>query len=260
MRPQKILLMAIVVLSFVGPVQANDKKLGVTFDLTYMSKWMTKGKEGYSEDGIFFEGIILDLWGTGFGIEVQHQNPSNTSFHTTGDVKDKQRLNYSVSYKNSLFGEQRHETQYKLVWTYKNYYDRARNEGNIQAWKLTLSWPKLLSKKLEPYYITHYEYPAGSSYDQIPHWAGWVHRFGLKTKMDIAAIPNQLCFSSEIAYTDGLRAAEHDWSYATLGLSTQFKISINLSFEPGIYHQISMDDSVCNSDVTYCSLGMKHRF
>jgi hypothetical protein len=253
MGVRKNLLVTIVVLSLVNPAQAEEKKLGATFDLTYMSKWMTKGKEGYGQQGAFFETIDLDLWGTGFGAAVTHQAA------TASGYVDKQRFNYKVYYGNSLFDGEPYKTKYKLDWVYKNYYDRPRNKGNVQAWKLILSWPELLSKGLEPYYITHYEYPAGSNYDMTAHWAGWVHRIGLKINLNFPELSSPLCLSSEVAYTDGFRAADHDWSYATFGISTKFKITRNLSFVPRLYHQISMDDSVCRRDVTYCKLSMKYR-
>jgi len=126
-----------------------------------------------------------------------------------------------------------YKTKHKLSWTYKNYYDQARNDGNVQAWKLKLSWPALLWKGIQPYYITHYEHPAGSHYHKTPHWAGWVHRFGIDADLNLAPLPEPLCLSSEIAYTDGLRAADHDWSYATFGISTKIKMNDNLIFYSG---------------------------
>jgi len=254
MNVRKILIITVASLSLVGLAKAEEEKLGVTFDLTYKSKWMTRGKEGYGQQGAFFETIDLDLWGSGFGTAVTHQSA------TASGYVDKQRFNYKLYYGNSLFDGEPYKTNYKLNWTYKNYYGRARNIGNTQEWKFVFSWPELLSKGLEPYYISHYEYPAGSNYDKAPHWAGWVHRIGLKVNLDVAELPKPLSLSSEVAYTDGFRAADHDWSYATFGLSTKFQPSDNLSFAPGLYHQISMDDSVCKRDVTYCILSMKYKF
>jgi hypothetical protein len=66
--------------------------------------------------------------------------------------------------------------------------------------------------------------------------------------------------SSEVAYTDGLGGASHDWSYAVFGLSTVLKAGENLSFVPGIYHQLSMDDSVNTKDVTYTMFSLKYVF
>ncbi len=260
MYKSKIFLIAVILLSTTKISQAEENKLGVTLDFDYMSKWMTKGKEGYSENGAFFETIHLDFWDTGFGVSVKHISASGSGFYTGDDVKDKQRLDYSVSYKNTLFDDQVYKTKHKLSWTYKNYYDQARNEGNVQAWKLKLAWPDLLWKGIQPYYIAHYESPAGSHYHKTPHWAGWVHRFGMDVDLDLDQLPKPLCLSSEVAHTGGLRAADHDWSYATFGISTKVKMTDNLIFTPGLFHQISMDDSVCERDVTYCKLSMKWKF
>jgi hypothetical protein len=58
----------------------------------------------------------------------------------------------------------------------------------------------------------------------------------------------------------GGAAVDHDWSYATFGASTKFQIADNLTFVPGLYHQVSMDDSLCKKDVTYCKLSMKYKY
>ena len=144
MSKSRIILTVVILLSTATISQAEEKKLGVTLDFDYMSKWMTKGKEGYSENGAFFETIGVDFWDTGFGVSVKHISPAGSGFYTGDDIKDKQRLDYSVSYKNSLFNDQVYKTKHDLSWTYKNYYYQARNENNVQAWKLKLSWPELL--------------------------------------------------------------------------------------------------------------------
>ncbi len=91
--------------------------------------------------------------------------------------------------------------------------------------------------------------------------SGWVHRFILGYDLEMPQIPAPIHLSSELAYTDGLGGAAHDWSYATFGLSTKIEIADNLSFVPGLYQQITMEDSVCKrKDITYCILSMKYKF
>jgi len=89
---------------------------------------------------------------------------------------------------------------------------------------------------------------------------GWVHRFILGYDLDWAEIPAPLHLSSEVAYNDGLGGRVHDWSYATFGVSTKVDINKNMAFVPGLYHQFSMDDSICKRDVTYAMLSMKYKF
>ena len=257
MSKTRILLSVAILLSILPLVQAEDsKKLGATFDLTYMSRYLSKGFEPIGKQGAMFETIDLDLWGTGFGAAVGHQAATNSGY------VDKQRFNYEVYYGNSLFDGEAYKTTYKIDWTYKNYYGRARNIGNTQEWIFDFSWPDILPvKNLVPYYITHYEYPAGRNYKNA-NITGWLHRFGLYYKLSVPQLPDPLKLSAEIAYNDGLGgpSKDHDWAYATLGISTKFKITNNLSLVPGLYHQLSMDASVCKHDVTYCKISMKYKF
>jgi len=248
------LLIAATLLSVVGLAQAEEGKLGVTFDLTYRSKWMSKGAEAYGQQGAFFKTIDLDLYGTGFGVKVTHRNA------TASGYVDKQRFDYRPYYRSHLFEGTPYTTDYNISVGYEHYPGLARNKANTTfEWIFAFSWPNIMPKGFVPSYIAHYEYPAGSGY--VHHnITGWVHRFILGYDLNLPEIPKPLRLSSEVAYTDGLGGAAHDWSYATFGISTGFKVTDNLSFVPGIYHQISMDDSVCKRDVTYCILSMKYKF
>jgi len=66
--------------------------------------------------------------------------------------------------------------------------------------------------------------------------------------LDLVQLARPLCLSSEVAYIHGLRAADHNWSDATFGISTKIKMTDNLIFAPGLYHQMPMDDSVRERD------------
>jgi hypothetical protein len=77
----------------------------------------------------------------------------------------------------------------------------------------------------------------------------------------MSEIPLPIHLSGEVAYTDGLGGAKHDWSYATFGISTKLNIAENLSFVPGVYQQISMEKTInTKKDLTYCILSMKYKF
>lgn len=251
----RILPIAIILLSTIRLAQAEEKKLAVTFDFTYMSKWMTKGREGYGQQGGIFGTIDIGLWDTGFGTAVTHQQAKASGY------VNKERLNYKVYYGSKLFNGRNFKTDYKISWIYKEYPDEPRNVRNVQEWEFVFSWPEIIPNGLVPKYIAHYVYPAGSNYNNRSI-TGWVHRFGLGYKLNMLEIPEPFDISAEIAYTDGFggKAVDHDWSYATFGISTKLKLSNNLSFVPALYHQISMDDSVSKRDVTYCKLSMRYKF
>ncbi len=256
---KRILLTAVFLLSVVGTAQAEEEQLGVTLDLTYMSKYMTKGAEGYGQQGALFKTIDLDLYSTGFGVKVTHRNA------TASGYVDKQRFDYRPYYKSVLFESEPYATNYNISAGYEHYPGLARNISNTTwEWIFAFSWPNIMPQGIIPSYIAHYEYPAGSNYTKqsgadMP--SGWVHRFILGYDLEMPQIPAPMHLSSEVAYTDGLGGASHDWSYATLGASTKIEITDNLSFVPGVYQQITMDNSVCKrKDVTYCVLSMRYKF
>jgi hypothetical protein len=67
-----LILLLFAMLTVTRTVQAEEGKLSATFDPTYLSRWLSKGSEVWSEDGDIFEIITLDLWSTGFGVGVTH--------------------------------------------------------------------------------------------------------------------------------------------------------------------------------------------
>jgi len=260
---KRFLLTVVILLSTVNIVYADDaskpdtteKKLGITLDLTYTSKWLTKGVEGYGSKGGLFKTVDVDLYGTGLGVKVTHRNA------TSGDYVDKQRFDFRPYYKGELFEGQSYATNYNVGVGYEYYtgLDKKR-AGTTFEWIFGFSWPNILPEGFTPSYIAHYEYPAGSEYTNS-NVTGWVHRFLLGYDMNVAELPNPLHLTTEVAYSDGLGNKAHDWAYVTVGLSTKFNISKNLSFVPGLYHQTTMDESISkHKDITYSMLSMKYKF
>jgi len=254
---KRVLLTIVLSLLVANMAQAEDDQLGVTLDLTYMSKWLTKGFYGYGQHGALFKTIDLDLYGTGFGVKVTHRNALSSGY------VDAQRFDYRPYYKSTLFEDETYATSYNLSVGYEHYTGLAHNVANTTyEWVFALSWPNIIPEGIVPKYIAHYEYPAGSGYTHSDV-TGWVHRFGLGYDLDVTELPAPLNISGEVAYHDGLggKTTDHDWSYAAFGFSTKFSLTDNLTFVPGIYYQITMDKSINpDKDVTYCILSMKYKF
>jgi len=256
---KRILFVAVLLLAAVGTAQAQDGDLGVTLELQYRSKWLSKGAEAYGQQGGFFKIIDVDFYDSGFGVNVTHRNATSSGY------VDAQRFDYRPYYKNVLFEDESYATNCHISAGYEHYPGLARNRSNTTwEWIFAFSWPNIMPEGLVPSYIAHYEYAAGSHYTR-PSGAGmpsgWVHRFGLGYDVETSQVPAPIHLSSEVAYTDGLGGAEHDWSYATFGVSTKFEITDNMAFVPGVYHQVSMENSVCRrKDVTYCILSMRYKF
>jgi hypothetical protein len=262
-----IYLMVVFVLVTAGLAGAEEQDLKFVLDVKYMSKYMSKGIEAYSEHGAVFETLSADLWGSGWGVAFGHQSATGTS--KGANTVDKQRFNSSVYYGNTALEGEQLETKYKVSWTMKNYYGRKRNAGDSQEFIASFSWPSLLGiDNLTPYYVTHYETPRGSDYDSPARTkAGWVHRVGLATKLNCEALPNPIKFTAEAAYNDGYGgdSIDHDWSHITLGMSTKFQLADNMTLIPGIYYQTTMEDSVsaatgASNDIVYSCVNLKYAF
>ncbi|MDH4202849.1 MAG: hypothetical protein OEV87_08130 [Phycisphaerae bacterium] len=261
---KKAFLLAVMVLSVSGMTIAEDvakePKLGVTLDLTYTSKWLSKGVEAYRSHGGFFETLDLDFYGTGLGVKVTHRSATGSGF------VDSQRFDYRPYYKGSLFEDESYKTNYDLSVGYEHYYGLSRTKANTTYETiLACSWPQLLGGGLVPKYVAHYETPATSGVAPHNAKAGWVHRFILDYNIDVAELPKPLKLSSEIGYYDGLggKSKDSDWMYTTFGLSTGFELSKGLSLAPGLYYQHSMDDDLNpgrKHDILYTMVSMKYAF
>lgn len=253
---KRILLVVVILLIAVNPVYAEDgKQLGVSLDLTYVSKWLSKGVEAYGSRGGFFKAVDVDLYGTGFGVKVAHRSA------TSGGCVDKERFDFRPYYKGKLFEGESYTTNYNIGVGYEYYtgLDKKR-AGTTFEWIFKFSWPHLLPGGLIPSYIAHYEYPAGSDYSNHDV-TGWVHRFVLAYNMRVSELPNPLCLTTDVGYYDGLGNKGHDWGYFTAGISTKFSITDNLAFVPGLYHQVTLDKSISkHEDITYTMLSMKYKF
>lgn len=254
---KSFLLIVVLLLLAVSLAQAEEDKLGITLDLSYWSKWLSKGAYGYGGHGGLFKTIDLDFYSTGFGLNVKHRNALSSGY------VDKQRFDYRPYYKNTLFEDQTYATNYNISVGYEHYPGLARDVANTTfEWIFAFSWPNINSDGIIPKYIAHYEYPAGSGYTHSDV-TGWVHRFGLGYDLTMAELPSPLNVSGEIAYTDGIggKAADSDWSYAAFGLSTKFKLTENLTFIPSVFYQITMEKTINpDKDLTYCVLSMKYKF
>jgi hypothetical protein len=88
---KKILMFLAVLTLFcssVGSGAESEKKIGVTLKLDYLSQWLSKGAPAYGKQGAVFETVDLDLWGSGFGVQVIHRSATSSGY------VDKQRFYY----------------------------------------------------------------------------------------------------------------------------------------------------------------------
>jgi len=274
MKKKGILLAAVILLSAVGLVQAQEGELSGTIDVTYLSKYIWRGFDVYGDKSAIQPSIDLDLYGTGFGINVMAHRANSSGF------ENGERWDYTLYYYNSIFEDEIYTTNYRLSYVYYNHPDTSAHtsgSSDLQETNLMLSWPKILGiERLVPSYVlvklwpSNSNSPVGAGSPTGGTASGWAHIFmldyGLPIEGLLPEIPEQILhLHTELVYNDGVDprgiGVDHEFSNIVFGASTDFEVAENLTLSPGVYHQITMDNSVNpDDDETWIGLSMKYKF
>ena len=277
MKKKAILLTAVILFASLSVVQAQEGELHGTIDVTYLSKYVWRGFDiFYNNKGAIQPSIDLDLYGTGFGINIMGH------MATSGGYVNSERWDYTLYYGNSLFEGESYATNYRLGWVNYNYPDHPSKgiatapNASLQELHAILSWPNMCPAGVVPSYILVKMWPSESgsfSGSKSPFGgtaSGFAHIFMLDYPLTIQGImpdtaEQVLNLHAEVIYNDGVGPAgqnvDHDWSNAVFGISTSFDLGSNLMFTPGLYHQVTMDKSV-NDDKseTWATAGLSYKF
>ncbi|MFH1881873.1 MAG: hypothetical protein ABIL62_04060, partial [Planctomycetota bacterium] len=125
-----ILLTAVILLSATTFAQAQDELTG-TVDVTYLSQYIWHGIEMYGQQSAIQPSIDLDLYGTGFGLNVLWLR-ANASGHEA-----EEELRYTLYYGNSLYEHETYATDYQVVWTYYDFPHVSSDAGDLQEFYAT---------------------------------------------------------------------------------------------------------------------------
>ena len=132
----RFVIVILIVASFVSFCRAEEKELGVTFDLTYTTKWLSKGIEAYGSKGGLFKTVDVDFWQTGWGIRVTHRNAIPESGYV-----DAQRFDFRPYYKGSILEDTSYFMKYDLSVEYEYYPGLSRYKANTTyEWINSFSW------------------------------------------------------------------------------------------------------------------------
>ena len=266
MKKKGILLTVVILLSAAGLVQAQEGELGVTLDVTYLSRYIWRGFDVYNNNTSAIQpSIDIDFYGTGLGVKVLSSRANDSGFENA------EELDITLFYGDSFFEAEPYATNYKLGWVYYNLPNQRPSLGHMQEFFASLSWPEVCPVGIVPSYTIALMWPSTSN-SSVSVNGGWFHILGLGYDWTIPGLvpetPEQILhLSSELVYNDGAapatvgtRAVDHDWSHWVLGVSTEFDVVENIVFTPGLYYQKSMDKSVNTQDEWWVSLSMKYTF
>ena len=260
MKQKTLFLATILALgTILKPAQAQDGKLDATVDVTYVSRYIWRGFDVYSNNhGAIQPSVDVDLYGTGCGLNVWWSRADTSGF------ENNEEIDYTLYYGKSLFEGKTYATDYRIGWTYYYYPDEPREAADMQEFSLSLSWQNVHPAGLVPSYTIVCTWPSKSESD-VRDYGGWFHILQLCYDLTIPAFLPQteeqiLHLAAETIYNDGAYGADHDWSHAVFGISTSFNLSENLSFTPGFYYQSSWDDSVNTQNEYWTTLSITYEF
>jgi len=268
-----ILLIAAILFGTAGFVQAQEGELHGVIDITYQSKYIWRGFDVYDDKSAIQPSIDLDLYGTGFGINIMAHRANSSGFENA------ERWDYTLYYQNSLFEGEAYQTNYRLGYVYYNYPDNSSHTTSsldLQEIHTIFSWPNICPIGVVPSYVLVKLWPSnsgtvvGSGSPTGGTASGFAHIFMLDYPLAMPGLTSEtpeqiLNLHTELIYNDGVDprgiGVDHDWSNIVFGISTDFDLGNNLTFVPGVYHQITMDKSVNpDKDETWATLSMKYAF
>ncbi|MHC4456126.1 MAG: TorF family putative porin [Planctomycetota bacterium] len=271
MKHKGIYLAVVILLGATALAQAQEGELSATIDVTYLSKYIWRGFDIYGDKGAIQSSIDVDLYGTGFGVKTFWTTSAGSGNGLVGMPNHElERLDLTLYYNNTLYEGETYATNYTVGWMYYNHIDTSR-DYDLQEAFASFSWPEICPAGVVPSYTIIRMWPSKSQSDLNSDLSalgrggagGWLHIFGLGYDLPIADITPEehiVHLSADFVYNDGVLGADHDWSHMVLGASTDFDLGNNLTFTPGLYHQVSMDDSVNDEEETWVSLSMKYAF
>jgi len=202
MKKKVVLLTAVILLSAAGLVKAQEGELGVTLDVTYLSRYIWRGFDAYNNNtGAIQPSIDIDFYGTGLGVKVLSSRALGSGFENA------EELDITLYYYNSLFEGETYATDYKIGWVYYDYVDNPSSARDMQEIFASLSWPEICPAGVVPSYTIIRMWPSTGN-SGVSDNGGWAHILGLGYDLTVPhlvpEIPEQtLHLSAELVYNGG---------------------------------------------------------
>lgn len=280
---KQLLMGAAVLLIVVSLGYAQEPEIKGTASLTFTGKYVWRGFNVFGAKSAVHPMVDLFMPSVSAGLSVEGHRANSSGYENA------ERWDYSLYYLGKMFEDECYAINYRLAYVYYNFPQQSSHSRggvatpantdpgifDLHEGHAVLSFPKLLEVEgLVPTYCLVKLMPVnsgttvGSSSPSGGTASGWAHIFMLDYVVPMTCpftgLDRKVNFHSEVVFNDGVAPnganADHDWSNAVFGVSTNYEIEENLFFTPGIYYQSSWDDSVNPSDEYWLSLGMSYKF
>jgi hypothetical protein len=259
-------VLAMVVLCGLVPaasaVDVFGTDLGVTVDVTFMSKYIWRGFDRFDNKAAWQPSVDFDLGG-GFGASVW------ASYAGSSGAVDATEYNYTVYYGNSIF-EDCFKTDYTVGWRYYDFIDRPSKGvvdkvgADLQEVFVETEMPQLVGYGIVPHINYYYLWKAQSGGGvNVP--SGSIIALGFDYNFTLQQAPDfPMTFMWDIVYNDGVgydKTVDNDWSHMLWGLKTEFACPVTGGkITPAVYFQNSFESTVNNEDELFAGISYSLSF
>ncbi len=227
--------------------QEADESMGITFDAAYATQYIWRGRDLFDDQPAFQPSVDFDLSKVGlegFGFNVWGSFPLGEG---GGHINAWDELDFTFSYGTTLMPEEAYALDVSTNYIY--FYFPDNTDGDSQEIGASISLPNLFKVGevaiVPGYYVgwlwgTH----SGIDWGNDGTTPGWFHSLSLSADVPVTE-DIALSLYGDINYDDGQFGAESDWSYATLGVSSEIPVTDAISVKPFLNYVIIMEESVC---------------
>jgi hypothetical protein len=271
MKRETIVIGILAMLAMSGIAVAAEGELGITFDTTWVSKYIWRGVDVLGDKGAIQPSINMDL-GNGFSAGVW------ASYGCGSGTVNADEYNYILSYGNAINEGLDTQVNYAVSWIYYDFIDMPSSGADAQEINLSVSMPNICPIGTVPSY-TVIKMWASESDSASSSLSGWIHVIGLDyaltldgfignnpeqvidLKWDVtyngsAGVPGTLLPGGTIDPSN----VDHDWSHMTFGISTGIDLPDAGTITPGVFYQVTMDKSVNNEDELWTGISYNLNF
>ena len=260
------LSLALVVLLGVAPmvnaVNIAGTDIGVTADVTYMSRYIWRGFNLFGSSPAWQPSLDFDLGG-GFGANIWASYA-----HNAGNV-DATEYDYTLYYGNS-FLQDCWKTDYTVGWRYFDYIDTGSKNADMQELFLEMEMPQLIGGGLVPHINYYYLWKARSG-GPTRIQGGSMVEVGADYNFTLNEMPDvPMTFSWDIVYNDGVFSTKdrttgqtasvvNDFTHMLWGLKADLKCpATGGTITPQLYFQNTFTRSMNDSKKDYLFCGLSY--
>lgn len=233
--------------------------LAITVKNDWVSKYMFRGFDILDDRGAYQPSVDIDLWGTGFHFNwwaslASSSRSEEGAVYDSYKPEDLDEFDYTLYYTTSCLDDCISMEFGAVYYDIVGYSNDDLDFYEVYT-KLTLS-----ELPLSPHAYFYYDFPVHESVGG----EGWMtclggtHSFELPDCCVLGFKPLSIDLYADVWYNGGafVNGVGTGWSHAIFGGGIPMELPCNFTFTPGVYYQVSMEDSVNPEDEWWTSLSL----